>query len=220
MPIKLCICATCHLEVPKASTLYIGDGKRACKTHPDTAEKAVAAQKELEPKLQRPPFYAPYGGERQEAQLKKDIENWAAKQCWLCSGAGTMLTPDHARLLAVMKRLGWKAEDFYPFSEALIRDVRTSIAKLGVALLKVDLPGDPRRRGPVLDRLSVHPGSDRAVVDLGWLNACPACIVKYKLAVEPELLESDLLFELSMIFAVRELAKMARERKSQEAPVV
>lgn len=225
MPIKTCICSECHAEVPKASTAHVGDGKRACREHPDTAVKAEAAQKAMERPISsgppRRPMDFPYGTRRPASfedviGLEMKMRHWADKECWLCGRTGIALGPDYAMLLTALGCLGWTAQDFWAFSPGTIEAVREQeLQNIGVLLHQPKLPADPSRRGPILDKLTAHAGSDLAVVELGWVQCCERCADKYGLELVPELRGPDVLTTLGLLLAVRSARRKARAKDAE-----
>jgi hypothetical protein len=226
MPIKTVVCCECHREVPKASTAHVGDGKRACRTHPDTAAKAEAAQKALE----RPPasvqtrspgrglFGARPTSFEDLIGLEARMRHWADKECWLCGCTGIAIGPDYTMLLTALGRLGWTAQDFWAFSPKTVEEVRERTkVDIGVLLHQPKLPTDPSRRGPILDKLTAHPGSDMAVAELGWVQCCEKCADRCRLEVVPELRGPDVLTTLGLLLAIWSSRQKAKARDA-EAP--
>jgi hypothetical protein len=213
MPIKSCVCSVCGLEVPKASTSHVGDGKRACKSHPDTEARAEAARKSLERPAPSGPSWrtggSGYGSGRPSSfesliGIEARMRHWADKECWLCNCSGIALGPDYAMLLTAFKRLGWGPEDFATFRPETLEAVRAKAREdLGVLLHLPKLPADPSRRGPILDKVSRNQGADQAVSELGWVQTCEACADRYGLEIVPELRGPDVLTTLGLLLAIR-----------------
>ena len=224
MPIKTCVCCECRREVPKASTAHVGDGKRACLDHPGVAEKAEAAKRAEERKAARPPARAPgrgpFGAGRPTSfesliGIEAGLRHWADKECWLCGCNGIALGPDYGMLLTAMRRLGWSASDFHRFSPETLDAVRERGRKdLGVLLHQPKLPADAARRGPILDKLTAHPGSDLAVQELGYVQCCEKCADRHGLEVTPELRGDDVLMTLGLLLAIRSAVTNVRETEA------
>lgn len=219
MPIKTCVCSECGATVPKASTAHVGDGKRACRTHPDTAEKAEAARKAMERPAAAGPSWPPRRTLSFESAigLEARMQHWARNECWLCGCNGIALGPDYAMLLTALGRLGWTADDFWSFNTETVESVRAKArADIGVLLHQPKLPIDPSRRGPVLDKVSRSPGADAAVIELGWVQSCEACADRYGLEVVQELRGPDVLTTMGLLLAIRSAHVKARNKAAAD----
>ncbi len=215
MPIKTCVCDVCHAVVPKASTSHVGDGKRACKSHPDTGSRAQAALRKMEkpPVDQLPPLFGRPETFADVLDIESEARRWADKQCWLCGCEGVFLGEDYEMLLTAFARLGWKPEDFASFRPETAAAVREEgRRRLGVLLHRPKLPIDPSKRGPILDKASRRPTADRVVAEIGFVQVCGKCAERYGLDVAPELRGPDVLATLGLLLVIRSAHQKAREK--------
>ncbi len=104
------ICSICGQEVTKRQSLSVGDGKRACRSHTETQEKAaqladqarlVKAKKALAPKKK--------SEERQEESLP-------APRCWICHRPGIRQDEFFTRYLIETEKLQLQGRSWNPFS--------------------------------------------------------------------------------------------------------
>jgi len=100
MPIKQCACSICGQTVNKAQTYFIGDGKRACKSHEGVIEKRDA----LEARKLESSRRVKERIESWKIRDKRLGENFAKPHCWLCGLAGLRQDEFFTRILIEMEK--------------------------------------------------------------------------------------------------------------------
>jgi hypothetical protein len=114
MPPPRVTCCICGQEVNKAQTLYIGDGKRACRTHDGTVEKN---------KLEIDKLKREKEAEIKKAAQKKQRKEFTAKpKCVLCGQVGMLQEDWYTRLMIEMKKYELThGKHINPFSDEIKR---------------------------------------------------------------------------------------------------
>jgi len=193
-------CCQCNQTVLKSTTRHIGDGKRACKSHDGTVDKANEVQAKTEANLEQK-------RQKEKNRFKKSIKNqrdndssdfmikaqlWANFTCWCCNKKGIQLQHIFERRLIAMEKLQLRGVNFNPldpeFSMQMIKEMNIPIGTL--ALRRFDLPEDRKERAKWMNML--HKGKDSSnkrmsVNVIGFMQLCPHCAKKFGLEFMPDL---------------------------------
>ncbi|MFA5766503.1 MAG: hypothetical protein WC919_01080 [Candidatus Paceibacterota bacterium] len=101
MPIPRVICCVCGQEVNKSQTLYVGDGKRACRSHEGTAE---ASKRECERIVQKKHAEMEKAVKREEAKHKEAESHGLEPHCLICDKKGMRQDEWYMRLMVEIKK--------------------------------------------------------------------------------------------------------------------
>lgn len=103
------ICSICGQEVTKRQSLSIGDGKRACRSHTETQEKALQLADQAKLAKAKKVLAPKKNPERHEGGLP-------APRCWICHRPGIRQDEFFAKYLIGTAKLQLQGHAWNPFS--------------------------------------------------------------------------------------------------------
>lgn len=219
------ICSICNQEVLKSQTYFIGDGKRACKSHDGICEKSI----ELKSQELR---------EKESARIsvedkrRKDREYWQRKnqpmfetvrlatgevkvhRCWCCNDRGIMLSDLLEGKLIAMHRMKLKKIEFNPFLDQgkICEELR--LPKDMIVVNMVEVVEDSERNR--VERLLLREYRGALVDLLKMVCVCEPCAKKLNLKFtreDPKPLSKEALDTMMVLGALMEpvLDEMAQK---------
>jgi hypothetical protein len=99
-------CSVCGETVTKRSTLNVGDGERACRSHGEAVEASnkVQAKAEAEKLIQQRKHEEFYGPRSKDFEVLDPTE----RRCWVCGREGVHQQDFHLRILRCMDQ--WQSD--------------------------------------------------------------------------------------------------------------